>query len=57
MLRLADSVIIVRDHYNKNRQHRRTVRDDIPLAKTVHTEEEARAQYERMNQLQEQQRL
>ncbi|XP_012941379.1 uncharacterized protein LOC106012578 [Aplysia californica] len=38
-------------HYGLNRFHRRTVREDIPVAKVVQTEEECRQQEERMMEL------
>ncbi|XP_067950903.1 caldesmon-like isoform X2 [Watersipora subatra] len=47
----------IEQHYNKNRQHRRTVREDIPVAKDINSEETARAQYERMKQLEEQRKI
>ncbi|GFR69923.1 serine/arginine repetitive matrix protein 1-like isoform X3 [Elysia marginata] len=40
------------EHYGMNRFHRRTVREDIPVAKFVQTEEEMRQQEERMRELQ-----
>ncbi|XP_041378362.1 genetic suppressor element 1-like isoform X2 [Gigantopelta aegis] len=39
-------------HYGLNRKNRRTVREDIPVAKLVQSEEEARLQRERMMELQ-----
>ncbi|XP_064610623.1 GRB10-interacting GYF protein 2-like isoform X2 [Liolophura sinensis] len=38
-------------HYGLNRYNRRTVREDIPIAKLVQSEEEIRQQQERMEQL------
>lgn len=38
-------------HYGMNRQNRRTVRDDIPVAKVVQTEEEIEQQKERLRKL------
>ncbi|CAH1773203.1 unnamed protein product [Owenia fusiformis] len=38
-------------HCGLNRQHNRTIREDIPVAKVVQTEEEKRLQMERMRQL------
>ncbi|XP_050411680.1 trichohyalin isoform X2 [Patella vulgata] len=40
-------------HYGFNRNQRRTVRSDIPVAKLVQSEEEKRLQEERLRQLQE----
>lgn len=39
-------------HYGLNRFNRRTVREDIPIAKIVQTDEEVRQQNERFEQLQ-----
>lgn len=39
-------------HYGLNRYNRRTVREDIPIAKVVQNDEEARQQEERFQQLQ-----
>jgi hypothetical protein len=44
-------VCAVEDHYDKNRYHRRTVREDIPVAKVVQTEEEIELQKERLRKL------
>lgn len=38
-------------HYGLNRFNRRTVREDIPIARLVQSEEEIRQQQERMEQL------
>jgi len=48
---------LVQEHFNKNRANRRTVREDIPLAKDLYTEEQTQAQYERMRHLEEQRRM
>lgn len=40
------------EHYGLNRFHRRTVREDIPIAKFVQSEEEMRLQEERLRELQ-----
>ncbi|XP_069117165.1 mediator of RNA polymerase II transcription subunit 15-like isoform X2 [Argopecten irradians] len=39
-------------HYGLNRYNRRTVREDIPVAKVLQTDEEVRQQEERYNELQ-----
>ncbi|KAL3862571.1 hypothetical protein ACJMK2_008530 [Sinanodonta woodiana] len=42
----------IEQHYGLNRFHRRTVRDDIPVARVVQDEEEIRQQEERFQELQ-----
>ena len=42
----------VNKHYGLNRYNRRTVREDIPIAKVVQTDEEVRQQNERFQELQ-----
>ena len=44
--------VIVDKHYGLNRYNRRTVREDIPIAKVVQSDEEHRQQQERFQQLQ-----
>ena len=46
------NVLSVDRHYGINRYNRRTVREDIPIAKIVQTDEEVRQQNERFEQLQ-----
>ncbi|CAG5134326.1 unnamed protein product, partial [Candidula unifasciata] len=41
----------ITQHYGLNRFNRRTVREDIPIAKIVQSEEELRQQEERMREL------
>ena len=43
--------ISVEEHYGMNRHHRRTVRQDIPVAKVVQTQEEIEQQKERLRKL------
>ena len=50
-------IAVVESHFNKNRLNRRTVREDIPVAKEAYTEETAKAQYERMKQLEEHRKM
>ena len=52
-LQVYFSVIVfpVEEHYGMNRYNRRTVREDIPVAKVVQTQEEIEQQKERLRKL------
>jgi len=49
---LLTVIFSVDRHYGMNRFNRRTVREDIPIARIVQTDEEIREQNERFQQLQ-----
>ena len=50
-LKLDFYTLTVDRHYGLNRYNRRTIRDDIPVARVVQTDEEVQQQEERFHEL------